>query len=69
MNRLRDMRGGKDYDAGWGTRMRGQGPYADLIASRFAIATRKLGLAHDLAPLDVSRFAPPPRRGDQLSLF
>lgn len=69
MNRLRDMRGGKDYDAGWGTRMRGQGPYADLIVSRFAIATRKLGLAHDLAPLDASRFAPPHRRGDQLSLF
>ncbi|MGB5067262.1 MAG: PA0069 family radical SAM protein, partial [Albidovulum sp.] len=38
MNRLRDMRGGKDYDATFGQRMRGQGPFADLIARRFAVA-------------------------------
>jgi DNA repair photolyase len=69
MNRLREMRGGKDYDAEWGKRMRGEGVHADLIASRFAIATRRLGLGATLTPLDCTRFGPPPRAGDQLSLF
>lgn len=69
MNRLRAMRGGADYDAEWGRRMRGQGPFADLIARRFQIATRRLGLAGDLPPLDCAQFAAPPRRGDQLCLF
>lgn len=69
MNRLRDMRGGKDYDAEWGRRMRGEGIHADLIAHRFAVATRRLGYAKDLPPPDLSRFGPPVRPGDQLSLF
>ncbi len=69
MNRLREMRGGKDYDPDWDRRMRGEGLHADLIAHRFAIATKRLGLAHDLPDLDCSGFAPPPRPGDQLSLF
>ena len=69
MNRLREMRGGKDYDAEWDRRMRGDGLHADLIAQRFAIATRRLGYATDLPPPDLSRFAPPARPGDQLSLF
>ncbi len=69
MNRLREMRAAKDYDSGFGTRMRGQGVHADLIAHRFAIATKRLGLTADLPPLDTTAFAPPPRAGDQLSLF
>ena len=69
MNRLREMRGGADYDAEWGKRMRGEGVYADLIARRFAIAMKRLGLARALPPLDVSQFRAPPRPGDQLSLF
>ena len=69
MNRLRDMRGGKDYDASFGRRMRGQGPFADLIARRFAVAARRLGLESRRAALDVGRFAAPPSPGDQLSLF
>ena len=69
MTRLREMRGGADYDAEWGKRMTGEGIYADLIARRFAIATRRLGLASGLPPLDVSQFRAPPRPGDQLSLF
>ena len=44
MNRVRDMRGGKAYDAQWGVRMRGQGVYADLVAKRFEVARRKHGL-------------------------
>ena len=44
MNRVRDVRGGKAYQAEWGVRMRGQGVYADLIAQRFAVARKKHGL-------------------------
>jgi DNA repair photolyase len=69
MNRLREMRGGKDYDAEWGRRMTGEGVHADLIRHRFRIAAGRLGLARELPPLDISRFTPPPRGGDQLSLF
>ncbi len=69
MTRLREMRGGADYDADWGQRMRGQGVYAELIAARFRITTRRLGLDQDLPPLNVTAFRPPPRSGDQLSLF
>ena len=69
LNRLRAMRGGADYDAEWGRRMRGEGPYAALIARRFAVAARRLGLDRPLPPLDAAAFAPPPRSGDQLSLF
>ncbi|MBS0565214.1 MAG: PA0069 family radical SAM protein [Proteobacteria bacterium] len=69
MNRLREMRGGADYDADWGKRMRGEGVHADLIARRFAIACRRLGLDRPLPRLDCERFCAPPRAGDQLSLF
>jgi len=44
MNRLRDLHGGKAYRAGWGTRMRGRGPYAELIAKRFKLARVRHGL-------------------------
>ena len=44
MNRLRDLHGGKAYRAGWGTRMRGRGPYAELVAKRFKLARRRHGL-------------------------
>jgi DNA repair photolyase len=69
LKRLRAMRGGGDYDADWGKRMRGEGPYADLIAQRYALAARKLGLDRPLPPLDLTAFGPPPRAGDQLTLF
>lgn len=69
MNRLREMRGGKDYDAEWGTRMKGEGPMAALIAKRFQVAAKRLGLDGRIPPLDVTRFRRPVRAGDQLSLF
>lgn len=69
MARVREMRGGKDYDADWGERMTGTGPFADLIAHRFAIATRRYGLSEKLPPLRTDLFRPPARVGDQLSLF
>jgi hypothetical protein len=39
-----------------------------MIAQRFAIATRRLGLNKDRSPLDTTKFRHPPRTGDQLSL-
>ena len=44
MNRVRELHGGKAYQAEWGARMRGRGVYADLIAKRFEVALRKNGL-------------------------
>lgn len=69
MNRLRAMRGGADYDAEWGRRMRGEGPYAQILARRFAVAARRLGLDGPLPPLETRHFAPPLARGGQMALF
>src|SRR3984957_12772694 len=44
MSLVRQMRGGRDYDPEWGKRMRGEGPVAELIATRFRLAVRKFGL-------------------------
>lgn len=72
---LREMRAGQLYRSGFGTRMRGTGLYAQLLAQRFQTACRRVGLAqHDGAGLDIGRFRPPagvrrqPRRS-QLGLF
>ena len=69
MSLVRQMRGGKDYDAEWGQRMKGEGPIADVIAQRFKIARRRFGLDRALPPLDVSQFKVPPKAGDQGDLF
>ena len=60
LNLVRDMRGGKLNDARFSSRMRGTGPYAELIARRFALATRRLGLDRERFDLDTAQFAPPP---------
>ncbi len=65
---IRTMRGGKEYDANWGARMRGSGPYAKLIAQRFNLATRRLGLNRKRLELDASKFCRPNSPGDQLAL-
>jgi DNA repair photolyase len=62
MNRVRDMRNGKDYDAAFGTRMHGEGIWADLIRQRFEKAARRLGFgarANGFKALDASRFRRP----------
>jgi DNA repair photolyase len=66
---LRQMHGGREYDARYGRRMRGEGPYAQLLSQRFTLACRRAGLAGRRAALDCTRFRIPPVRGDQLSLF
>jgi DNA repair photolyase len=69
MSLVRAMRGGRDYDSTWGRRMTGEGPYAEMIARRFDVAKRRFGLAARDWSLDETRFRPPPRAGDQLSLL
>lgn len=68
MSLIRQMRGGKDYDSAFGTRMRGTGPFAELIAQRFRQAHRRLGYGR-LPALDCSRFVPPRRPSPQGELF
>jgi len=58
INLLREMRGGKDYDARWFERGRGRGPYADLIAKRFMRARRDNKLEADRPPLRTDLFQP-----------
>lgn len=70
MSAIRDTRGGKAYDSAWGTRMRGVGPFADLLAARFATACKRHGLENaELPPLRTDLFVPPEDNGPQLSLF
>ena len=69
MSLVRQMRGGKDYDAQWGSRMRGNGPIADLMNTRFKAARRRFGLDAPKLPTDVSSFQVPHRPGDQIDLF
>ena len=66
---IRDMRGGRDYDSQWGTRMKGTGPMAWMIGRRFEIACEKLGLNKRRSKLTTEHFARPKRSGEQLSLF
>jgi DNA repair photolyase len=47
---LRQSRGGKDYDSRFGHRMRGEGPFAELLSQRFTLACRKTGLLQGEAP-------------------
>ncbi len=69
MNLIRSARGGKDYDSGFGKRMRGSGPYAWQIGRRFEIACKRLGLNERRMPLDVGGFEPPGADERQLALF
>jgi DNA repair photolyase len=66
MSLIQQMHGGRDYDSNWGTRMRGTGVYAQLIARRFELACRRAGIgARRRIALDSSRFYRPPATGDQ----
>jgi DNA repair photolyase len=70
MSLVKQMRGGKENDARFGSRMRGEGEFAELIRQRFSIAARKHGLARnrDIA-LDCSLFTPPRVVSPQGDLF
>lgn len=67
MSLVRQVRGGEVYDSRFGVRMRGEGPFADLLAQRFAKAIKRLGLdQREGFNLDCSAFCPP---GRQLALL
>ncbi|WP_066256730.1 PA0069 family radical SAM protein [Hydrogenophaga flava] len=63
MARVQDLRGGKDYDADFATRMKGQGIWADLIRQRFVKTCDRLGFNRERERLDLSRFRPAALRG------
>ena len=69
MSLVRSMRGGKDYDAEFGKRMKGAGPYAWQIGRRFEMATKRLGLGRRSIQLRDDLFVPPGGNGVQLSLL
>ena len=58
MSLVNQMRGGKDYESGFGTRMRGTGPFAQLVEQRFRKAYARSGFGR-LPPLDTTSFVPP----------
>ena len=66
---IRDMRGGRDYDSAWGSRMKGTGPMAWMIGRRFEIACARLGLNKRRTKLTTDHFLRPGRGGEQLSMF
>jgi DNA repair photolyase len=69
MSLVRSMRQGKDYDAAWGRRMKGTGPYAWSIGRRFELACTKLKLNQQKTRLEPAKFRPPVMKGQQLPLF
>jgi DNA repair photolyase len=70
MSLVRSTRGGKDYVSRWGERQTGTGVYADLIAKRFELAVKRLGLNQKPRdPLRRDLFRPPVQKGGQLDLF
>lgn len=69
MNRVRDMRGGRDYDSRFGARMKGEGAWAALIRQRFDKARARFGFEREGAPLRTDLFRPPQLAAPQLPLF
>jgi hypothetical protein len=71
MSIVRQIRGGRDYDPAFGSRMRGTGSFAQLIERRFELACARFGLERrERAALDTSSFRPPgDQAAPQLALF
>ena len=67
MATIRSIRGGRDNDPGFFSRMRGSGPWADLIANRFDLAVKRYGLPQARFNLRTDLFEAP--AGDQLRLI
>ena len=67
LNRMRDLHGGKLYDATFGTRQKGTGAFAELLASRFRLTVKRLGFP-GIAALDRTKFRRP-NVNEQLGLF
>jgi DNA repair photolyase len=69
MNRIREMRGGKNYDARFGRRMTGEGTWAKLIEQRFARAGARHGFSDNWPSLRTDLFVPPRLPTPQMDLF
>jgi DNA repair photolyase len=69
MSLIRQTRGGKDYDVDWAQRMKGTGPVAELIATRFRAAVKRYGLDQERHVLDVTKFRVPKDARPQMELF
>ena len=67
MATINSIRGGRDNDPNFFTRMRGQGPWAELLRTRFEKAAKRYGLPQAKFPLRRDLFEPP--QGDQLRLL
>ncbi|WP_267386695.1 PA0069 family radical SAM protein [Sphingomonas sp. GC_Shp_3] len=67
MSTIQSLRGGRDNDPTFGTRMQGQGPWAELLKTRIQIARRKHGMVHERMTLRTDLFRPP--AGPQGELF
>jgi DNA repair photolyase len=67
MSIIQSLRGGRDNDPDWFSRMRGSGPWAELLETRFQIAVKKQGLNKERLKLRADLFRPP--EGPQLRLF
>lgn len=69
MHAIRDLRGGKDYDARYFSRQRGSGAFAEIIRSRFELASRRHRLNRGRFELRTDLFHPPQADQRQLALF
>ncbi len=69
LNRIREMRGGKLDDSEWGTRMRGEGVFADQYEAMFGAVCRKHGLTRTFPPLSTAAFRRPHDTRGQMGLF
>ena len=67
LGRIREIRGGKLYDPTFGSRMTGQGIWAETFRKLFRTARARAGMAEKLPPLSAAAFRRP--GGTQLSLF
>ena len=67
-SRIHELRGGRDNDPAFGSRMRGEGEFARMLLHRFEMRCRQLGFERDRVGLDCSQLRPP-RADGQLDLF
>jgi DNA repair photolyase len=69
MSLVQSTRGGKDYDASWGQRQTGTGPFAWMVGRRFQLAADRLGFNRNRLKLRTDLFVRPALPGDQLSFL
>ncbi|MGH8146981.1 MAG: PA0069 family radical SAM protein [Rhodanobacteraceae bacterium] len=71
MSLVRQMRGGREYNSDFRTRMHGEGEFARLLAKRFEVACRKFGYVRrsETLALDCTQFKPPRVPSPQGELF